>query len=316
MKKMKKSFVLFTFLLVLILFGCTSTEVEKLNPSEIEYTEITSNDYFNADRDKLNANGKGYKVTDVYIERARASSDETELLFQIQATSGIVSLRASQEVYATDFAKRISEVDTTWGDRMDYLIANNNKYNGHFTFYLYVKREGDSWDGYTTKVIVYNIEGVPSQEQIDADKAEETRLKAEKEAAQAKAKAEKKAKIDAKGKEIAQGYVYHGIEEDAKSTKLFVNGALEEGHAYYISGFVVKYGGSMAKIEYGDGFLYSSQSSAVYVDYVSQKVKAEVVEAGVTNLFGQTIELPLKVVIAGGKGYSKTPVVLGVITEE
>ena len=36
-----------------------------------------------------------------------------------------------------------------------------------------------------------------------------------------------------------------------------------------------------------DSELYSSQSNAVYVDYVNQKVKGEVVEAGVTNLFGQ-----------------------------
>ena len=36
-----------------------------------------------------------------------------------------------------------------------------------------------------------------------------------------------------------------------------------------------------------DSELYSSQSNAVYVDYENQKVKGEVVEAGVTNLFGQ-----------------------------
>ena len=36
-----------------------------------------------------------------------------------------------------------------------------------------------------------------------------------------------------------------------------------------------------------DSELYSSQSNAVYVDYVNQKVKGEVVEAGVTNLFEQ-----------------------------
>ena len=69
----------------------------------------------------------------------------------------------------------------------------------------------------------------------------------------------------------------------------------------------------MAKIEYGDGFFFSSQSSAVYVDYISQKVKGEVVEAGVTNFFGQTVETPITVVVAGGKGITKIPVVLGVI---
>ena len=72
----------------------------------------------------------------------------------------------------------------------------------------------------------------------------------------------------------------------------------------------------MAKIEYGDGFFFSSQSNAVYVDYISQKVKGEVVEAGITDLFGKTIEIPITVVVAGGKGYSKTPVILGIIKEE
>ena len=39
----------------------------------------------------------------------------------------------------------------------------------------------------------------------------------------------------------------------------------------------------------------------------------EVVEAGVTNFFGQTVETPITVVVAGGKGITKIPVVLGVI---
>ena len=127
---------------------------------------------------------------------------------------------------------------------------------------------------------------------------------------------EKYAKLNATGKSIANGYIYHGAEEVEKNCKLFANGALESGHAYYISGFVVKYGGSMAKIEYGDGFFFSSQSNAVYVDYISQKVKGEVVEAGITDLFGKTIEIPITVVVAVGKGYSKTPVILGIIKEE
>lgn len=50
-------------------------------------------------------------------------------------------------------------------------------------------------DGYKTRVIVYNIEGVPTQEQIDSDKAEQ------------------KVKIDPAGKRLAQGYIYHGIDE-------------------------------------------------------------------------------------------------------
>ena len=97
---------------------------------------------------------------------------------------------------------------------------------------------------------------------------------------------------------------------------MFVNDALESGHAYYIPGFVVKYGGSMAKIEYGDIFFLSYQSNAVYVDYISKKIKSEVVEAGIINFMGETVETPLTVVVAGGIGYSDTPVVLGIVESE
>ncbi|MDE5775998.1 MAG: hypothetical protein K2H67_03850 [Treponemataceae bacterium] len=141
------------------------------------------------------------------------------------------------------------------------------------------------------------------------EQAERERLAVEEEA-------KKNAKIDAKAKQIAKGYVYHGIDEVERNVKLFNGGALEEGHAYYISGFVVKYGGTMAAIEYADGFFFSSRSSAVYVDYIDQKVKGDIVEAGITTLFGKTIESPLTVVIVGGSAPLHTPIVIGLIELE
>lgn len=142
-----------------------------------------------------------------------------------------------------------------------------------------------------------------------AEEAERKRLEAE---IKAKEKSERNAQINAIAKEIAKGYVYHGIEEDARNCKLFASKALEEGHAYCISDFVVKYGGRMAAIEYGN-FLFSSQSSAVYVEYINQKVKGEIVEAGISTLFGTTIESPLTVVVVGGKAPLHTPIVIGLI---
>lgn len=139
-----------------------------------------------------------------------------------------------------------------------------------------------------------------------AEEAEQKRRAAEE-------KAKQNAARDAKGKEIAKGYVYHGIEEDSRNCKLFASKALEEGHAYCISGFVLKYGGSMAAIEYADGFLFSSQSSAVSVEYINQKVKGEIVEAGLTSFFGKTLGVPLTVVVAGGKAPLHTPIVIGLI---
>lgn len=142
------------------------------------------------------------------------------------------------------------------------------------------------------------------KEKRAAEEAEQKRLAAEE-------KAKRNAARDAKGKEIAKGYVYHGIEENERSRKLFTSGALEEGHAYYISGFVVKYSGTMAAIEYGDGLFFSSRSSSVYVDYIDQKIKGDIVEAGVVTLWGTTIESPLTVVVTGGKAPLHRPVVIG-----
>lgn len=139
-----------------------------------------------------------------------------------------------------------------------------------------------------------------------AEEAERKRLEAEE-------KAKRNVQINAIAKEIAKGYVYHGIEEDARNCKLFASKALEEGHAYCISGFIVKYNGSYGAIEYADGFLFSSQSSAVSVEYINQKVKGEVVEAGLTSFFGKTLEVPLTVVVVGGKAPLHTPIVIGLI---
>lgn len=313
---MKKSFGLLIAIISIVLFGCATTSNVTVSPSEIEYKEISGKNYFGSRDSELYSSQKGYKITDVFILGAdtRNENGTTVALLKL-ATDKNAWGENVRYVYATDFIKSIKETDSTWIDRLD-SVRNEEKYNGHYVVYVYATQEGNWLDGYTTKVIIYNIEGVPSQEQIDADKAAAEAERIAKEEAEKKAKAEKYAKLNAAGKALANGYIYHGAEEDEKSCKLFANGALESSHAYYISGFVVKYGGSMAKIEYGDGFFFSSQSNAVYVDYINQKVKGEVVEAGVTNLFGQTIETPITVVVAGGKGITKTPIVLGLIEDK
>lgn len=311
---MKKLFGLLITIISIVLIGCATTS--NVAPSEIEYKEIAGNLYFNSRDTDLYSSTKGYKISDVFILGADTKNDNgnTEVILRLASEKNAWGDKV-RYVYATDFFKNIAVADPTWGDRVD-AVANNEKYNGHYIVYAYGRTEGNFLDGYITKVIIYNIEGVPTQEQIDSDIAAAEAERIAKEEAEKKAKVEKYAKLNAAGKSLANGYTYHGVEEVEKNCKLFANGALESGHAYYISGFVVKYGGSMAKIEYGDGFFFSSQSNAVYVDYVNQKVKGEVVEAGVTNLFGQTIETPITVIVAGGKGVTKIPVVLGIIEEK
>lgn len=303
---MKKLFGLLITIISIVLMGCATTS--NVAPSEIEYKEIAGNLYFNSRDADLYSSTKGYKISDVFILDAdtRNENGTTEALLKL-ATDKNARGNNVRYVYASDFIKNIIETDPTWIDRVD-SVRNEKKYNGHYTVYVYGRNEGNFLDGYTTKVTIYNIEGVPSQEQIEADKEAAEAAEAEriaKEEAEKKAKAEKYAKLNAAGNALANGYTYHGVEEVKKNRKLFANGALESGHAYYISGFVVKYGGSMARI--------GSQSNAVYVDYISQRVKGEVVEAGITDY---AIEIPITVVVAGGEGYSKTPVILGIIKEE
>jgi hypothetical protein len=163
---------------------------------------------------------------------------------------------------------------------------------------------------------LYQIDGLMSMEEAEAyaaqQKAEkeateaaEAKAKAEKEAAEAKAKAERQKVRDEKAKALAKGYTYHDAAEDAQSRKLFNSGALEEGHAYYVSGYMVGSGGLTG------GVITSLFGDPTYhlVEYASQKVKGEVVGASQT-IFGT---LPVSVVIAGGKPPLRIPVILGLI---
>lgn len=68
--------------------------------------------------------------------------------------------------------------------------------------HIYGDLEGNAFWGYTTKAILYDIEGIPSQEQIDADIAAEQAEQLAKEQAEKAAKAENAAKLDAIGKKL------------------------------------------------------------------------------------------------------------------
>ena len=297
---MKKNIgVLCIFAVCTVFFtGCMSFNVKK---KEIIYTEMDSSECnSNAAFQKKAAIGiKGLKITNTPISKV-AGDNNIYLINHI-------------ELDATEFIKNNPDFDMRVEKDRTYTVYLSVKKEVFLIFVTYIP-------------ILEKVKGLRTLDEIEAEKEELRRLQAEKEAAEEKARiekeeaekkaeTEKQAKLNAAGKSLAKGYIYHGIEEVDKNRKLFRNGALESGHAYYISGFVVKYGGTMAKIEYGDGFFFSSQSSAVYVDYISQKVKGEVVEAGVTNFFGQTVETPITVVVAGGKGITKIPVVLGVIED-
>ena len=127
----------------------------------------------------------------------------------------------------------------------------------------------------------------------------------EKEKELAAEKAKKNAEIDAKAKEIAKGYVYHGTDEGTQNAKLFTAGALEEGHAYYIPAYMA---GSRGTTGAAFTSLFGSPKYHI-VEYASQKVRGEVVTAG-ESIMGN---LPISVVVAGGKAPLYTPIVIGLI---
>ncbi len=310
---MKKLLEFVVVTVSVFLTGCLSTQTaeKEINPADIEYKEISAKDYCDSTAsqsglEELWSNTEGFKVTDVFIVEARAADGNTDIIFKLNSSAD--RFRGS-EVYCMDYLKTMEETEdvSAWAKRVD-SVQNNENFNGHFTFYLYKKRDGNLWAGYHTKVIVYNIEGVPTQEQIDADKAERIAKEEAEQKAREEAKIQKKIAADNKGKILAKGYVYHGVDEDEKNAMLFANGALEEGHAYYISMYMVFAGGSMG----GAVTNIFANPEYHYVNYASQKVKGEVVAAGNT-VFGN---FPVSVVVAGGKSPMNTPVVLGVIEED
>ena len=128
--------------------------------------------------------------------------------------------------------------------------------------------------------------------------------KAEQQALKEQEEAEKQAAKEAKAKEIAKGYIYHGFDEIEKNKKKMKNKTLEEGHAYYISDWV------FSKNQTNIGKVIISlfeESGVIYVDYINNDVKDEVLEAGNT-IFGN---LPIEIVVTGTR--SGNPIILGVL---
>lgn len=196
---------LLTFMIVITIlsvFSCASTQGTTVKPSQISYKEITADKYYASPISDLYAQSQGYKVTDVYIigaesERSETGNEEALILFRGNPYSN------EQRVYATNWILYMKQKDSLFASRMD-AVSQDEKYNGHYTIYLYAKKTGNFFSCYKTKVIVYNVEGIPSQAEIDAYKAEQARIKAEKEAAAEKAKIEKKCPFGCKREKYCQ----------------------------------------------------------------------------------------------------------------
>jgi hypothetical protein len=195
-----------------------------------------------------------------------------------------------------------------WYNQKKLPIEGRYKANQAYKFYVFTHRWFDK------NLEIYQVDGLMTTEEAARAKEEAARAREEaaraKEEAEAVAKAERIKALDEQAKSLTKGYIYHGVNEDEQNTRLFDGGALEDGHAYYISGFMVAGGGSTAGVTTQTflGRLGDPQNYHM-VEYVSQKVKGEVVSAGQT-IFGT---LPVTVVVAGGKSPLHIPVVLGLV---
>lgn len=81
-----------------------------------------------------------------------------------------------------------------------------------------------------------------------------------------KAVEENRKSLDRRARQMANGYAYHGYEQENVNSRLFTGDALEKGHAYLIIGCSISSDGDYM----GDTF----------VEYVSTKVKQDVLLAG------------------------------------
>lgn len=165
----RAGFMLMAVSVNLFLWGCSSVPTNSVNPSEIEYKEISAKEY--CDRmaepygySSLYSTTKGYVLSDTYIVSAE-TQNENGVLEAVLGIKGRGSNTA--EVYGTDYFMEMDEIDPTYADRID-ATQNDERFNGRYKFWVYGVEEGDWWNGYIKKVIVHNIEGVPTQEEIDA----------------------------------------------------------------------------------------------------------------------------------------------------
>jgi len=162
---------------------------------------------------------------------------------------------------------------------------------------LYVRKDSS----YFSPMLLH-VDGIVSAGELAAAKSETRRTRQVEQDAEA---AKRASALDAKGKSLSTGYVYHGIDEDGQNGSLFNSGALERGHAYFVSNFLVGGDGTTA------GVITSLFRNPNYqlVDYVTQKVRGEVVAASQTG-FGT---VPVAVVIVGGNGPLRIPIILGLV---
>jgi hypothetical protein len=283
-----------------IFTGCLTTSAL----TEEDYKEILAKDFANLSTDNRFKDTKGYKITQTYISK----SSYHELGFYKRGGS-------SPFFKLDDYSKFLSKSGYNI-DNLNYAIKSE-EFNGNFTVYLHREFNLNLFE---YEVIIDKIEGIPSTEEVEEAK----RIAEEKEKAEKEAKRLANRKVyNEEGKQLAKGYIYHGIDEVETNIMLLQSGATEKGHAYYIPGFS-PYKHSPSSMGYiytqsdvdelvlklfGLGYLSNNTSKAFYVKYKNDSVKTEIVKA--TYPFKNYEHCA--VVIAAPENSWSDPVVLGMI---
>ena len=297
-----------------IFTGCFTTSAL----AEEDYKEISADEFANLSADNRFKDTKGYKITQTYISK----SSYHEL--------GFYKRGGSSPFFELDIYNEFLNKNGYNIDNLNYAIKSE-EFNGNFTVYLHLEFNLNLFE---YEVIIDKLEGIPSTEEVEeAKKIAEEKAKAEEEAkriAEEKAKAEEEAKrlanrkvYNEEGKQLAKGYIYHGIDEVETNIMLLQSGATEKGHAYYVPGFS-PYKHSPSSMGYiytqsdvdeavlklfGLGYLSNNTSKPFYVEYKNDSVKAEIVKA--TYPFKNYENCA--VVIAAPENSWSDPVVLGMI---
>lgn len=296
---MRKILLLTTLISLMFLVGCASTDTN-INLSETEFKEITFDEYVKADVNDLFTQSKAFKITNIdniefydkYISSCR------EIYVKLQDNKNNIV-----EIIATDFINTMHEADRANGSYIEFserlnFIQSNAKHKKPFNAYIYEKTEYEFFQGYVKSIVLYSIESIPTEveykELIEKDEREEEIAREYYQKAEDYLYKLMDNKIKSS---LAKGYTYHGIEEASKNNRLFSNGALEEGHAYYIESFTAEGNYRVNKI-LGVYIDYTR----VYVNWASQKLKGDIV-----NNPG------CSVIVAAGRDPSYTPLVLGIV---
>ncbi len=311
---MKKFIILLGFVFGFMLVSCVSTGTNYTNAVEEQISDFAEMDasYFSW----YQAQKKGWKTIVLYNCSWESYNNNDKSLDYIINTSGDKitfwsyplenMAQAIKDVKKEEQDKAINEFLISDGpkifkDNPDIIDLVKYKNNG-YTFKLSLNENSYI----TNKAELISIENLNTiRQEVAIIKTENNKAQAEK-IAKEKEEAEKKVRLDEKGKQIAKGYTYHGINEVENNNRKLNNETLEPGHAYYISNWEV----SKSTNDIGYVWLsYFQKSKPIMIKYLNSQVKDEVLNAGVTT-FGN---IPINIIIAGSSDVLKRPIILGVM---